>query len=537
MRTIEYLPQNSTEERLERRFMNPSEGWKEDYDRIYHKNEIHVGSPQLAQELLEQFLRSQPRTIIFGGQLGDEGKGRLVDNEISSMLHMDRIKQVMVIRYQGGSNAGHTVEKDDIKLALHQVPSGVFYTETVGIMDTGMVINVEDLQTEIGYVEEAVGDTRGKLVLSERAIHNTDLDRAKEWVNSRATGKAEGGTGRGITPSYAGHYDRTGKKIHEFMADNWREEYGKAYDQLATSLSGLGINLSDIEVPDFKATIETEKSQKRTVGTREEFLDRLEASRDWLVDRDMVQDTITIHEETFTDASRGVLFEGSQAVGLDAWIGTEPDRTGSDTTAGGVKQGTQFWKKDQLGKRMAVIKHNPSSVGVRRMPTHIDLPKNWEDPLPENATQDEIYADWARREAREIGTTTKRFRDMNALDLPFLAHTLHEGEANSMGITHLDVAREDMDIPVAISYVSKSTGKEVRFKPDLRNLADVEAQIIHLPGWDGKKAAEAKSFDELPENAKRYIAFIQARTGCPIVAITTGPKHDNFMEFEGAHAA
>jgi adenylosuccinate synthase len=538
VKQIEHLPHHSTDSRLERRFINPSAGWQEDYDRIYNRNQLEIGSPQLASELLEQYLREQPRTIIFGGQLGDEGKGRFVDNEISGMLQLSRVKRVMVLRYQGGSNAGHTVEHGDKKLALHQVPSGVFYAETIGIMDTGMVVNVGDLHTEIEYIEDAVGDTREKVFLSDQAIHNTDLERALEWHYKNMISAAEGGTDRGIGPSYAGHYDRTGLQINKFIADDWRKTFGERYDRIADSLNGLGIRLADIEVPDFKATFETQSKQIRKVGTKEEFLDRLESERDWLIQRNMVTDTIAIHEKIFVDAAKGVLFEGSQAVGLDAWIGTYPDTTSSNTTASGVLQGTQFWKKDALGKRMAVIKHNPSSVGVRRMPGHIDLPKKWDEPLPADATPYQEYAYWAQRKAHEVGTTTGRMRDMNMLDLPFLAHTLHLGDANCIGVTHLDVAREDMSVPVIVSYKSKSTGEAVRFKPNMDYLKDeVEAEFIELPGWDGEACARATSFDELPENAKRYLAFIQARTGCPIVAVTTGTKRDNMIEFVGSRAA
>lgn len=522
----------------EQRFLRPWEGWKEDYERIYNRGKYSVGSPELAESLLFQYILEQPRTIIFGGQLGDEGKGRFVDNEIDSMLQLPRVKQVLVVRYQGGNNAGHTIERGGKRIALHVIPSGIFYTEAVGIMDRGMVINVGDLQTEVADAESKVGDLRGRLYLSDAAIHNTDLERALEYGNVAQTKKADGGTMRGMGPSYAGHYDRTGKKIHEFLSADWRESYGKRYDDISNELTAKGIPLETVVVPDFEATIRSGPAQTRKVGTKAEFLDRLEESREWLLQRDMVRDTITIHEQTIANTKQGVLFEGSQAVGLDAWLGTYPDVTSSNTTASGIKEGTAFWKKDQCGKRMAVIKHNPSSVGKRRMPTHIDLPRTWDEPLPEDATPDQIYADWVRRKAREVGTTTGRFRDMNALDLAFLAHTLHLGEANSLGVTHLDVARESDSIPVATHYVRKDDGKTpIRFRPDLRLLDEVQPHKIYLPGWNGDECAKATAFDDLPENAKKYLAFIQTRTGLPVIAVTTGPDEKNYIEFKGSHCS
>lgn len=250
----------------------------------------------------------------------------------------------------------------------------------------------------------------------------------------------------------------------------------------------------------------------------------------------MVRETWTIHEETLTDLNRGVVFEGAQAVGLHPWLGTYPDVTASNTTAYGITEGTMgFWSLDQTQKRMAVIKHNPSSVGARHMPTHIDLPRTTND-LPPDATPDQMYGAWVRDVANERGTTTGRWRDINKLDLAFLTFNLRVGGVNSLGITHLDVAREDQPIKVATHYVD-AQGREVGYRPDLRYLSTVQAQYIELPGWDGEAAQKAKSFDELPENAKKYLAFIQARTGIPIVAATTGPKRDNFLEFPGNNPA
>jgi adenylosuccinate synthase len=368
-KTFESRSYAPPDNRLERRFQKPWEGVTEDLDRIYNRGEITVGSPQLAQELFTKLLSDQSRTIIFGGQLGDEGKGRLVDNEITAMLQIPKVKTVNIIRYQGGNNAGHTVEKvldtgEKVKLALHQVPSGVMYTEAVGIMDTGMVINVEDLQTEVGYVEaeESIGDIRGKLYLSKNAIHNTDLDRVTEYTNRIITSKASGGTSRGIGPSYAAHYDRTGSKINDFMVEEWREAYGQKYDLVQQTLTARGIDLATTVVPDFKATVETKTAQTRAVGGRKEFLDRLEATREWLDSRDMVRETVTIHEETISDMSKGVIFEGSQAVGLHPWLGTYPDVTASDTTASGVRDGTAFWMTKRRNESRSLNTTHPVSV-------------------------------------------------------------------------------------------------------------------------------------------------------------------------------
>ncbi len=532
---------------LNSRALQPWENVTEDYDKIYKHGETIVGSPELAQQLFTRLATESSRSIIIGGQLGDEGKGRLVDNEIDSMLQLRKAKRVNVIRYQGGNNAGHTIQKEieedgvkrEVKLALHVVPSGVMYPEAVGIIDSGVVVNPEDLRTEVGYVEAepSIGDIRDKLYVSENAILNTDLERVMEWANTLLTHNASGGTSRGIGPSYAGHYDRTGLKIHDFMSDAWKDTLGKKYDQLSRMLTAVhGRDLATVEVPDFAATVKEGKAQKRTVGTKDEFIDRLSDARSWLESRNMVRETWTIHEETLRDVQKGVVFEGAQAVGLHAWLGTYPDVTASNTTAHGITEGTQgFWTIDQTQKRMAVIKHNPSSVGARHMPTHIDLPRNTND-LPPDATSEQKYGAWVRDVANERGTTTGRWRDMNHLDLAALSFNLKVGGVNSLAITHLDVAKADQPIRVATHY-KDSNGNDVGYRPDLRYLNTLTAQYVELPGWDGEAAQNATTFDSLPENAKKYLAFIQARTGVPIVAATTGPKRDNFLEFPGNNPA
>lgn len=266
--------QPATSATIERRALRPYEGVAEDFDRIYNRGEMTVGSPALAQELFTRAATEPSRTVIIGGQLGDEGKGRLVDNEIDSMLNLRNVRRVNVIRFQGGNNAGHTVQREiteagvtrDVKLALHTVPSGVMYPEAIGIIDAGVVVNPEDLQTEVGYVEAepSIGDIRDKLYVSENAVLNTDLERVMEWANTLLTHNATGGTSRGIGPSYAGHYDRTGLKLRDFMDEKWRDLLGKKYEQLEATLKAVhGKELATAEVPDFAATVREKKAQKK----------------------------------------------------------------------------------------------------------------------------------------------------------------------------------------------------------------------------------------------------------------------------------
>lgn len=469
---------------------------------------------------------------VVGAALGDEGKGRLVDNKIEVLLKKRGIKKVYVVRFQGGNNTGHTVEKDSIKLALHLVPAGIMYKQAIGIMDRGMVIHVEDLQTEVAYIEEKVGSLKNRLYLSDEAILCTDLERAEEVLNRLKTGRAKGGTGRGISPAYAHHYDRLGLKIYDLTSKNWGGILSKQYDQYDKEFSAFGVSLSDTEVPDFRTTVKTRKETRRTVGSKKEFLERIRISRAWLLKRNMIRNTFLIHQNIFDDSSIGVIFEGAQALGLDPWLGTRPDTTSSNTSLYGISEGTAYWLPAHIEEKIGTFKIlYTSSVGARRMPTHVDLPKDVKD-LPSSATGEQKWAAFVREEGFEYGTTTGRPRDITHLDLAFLTYNARMSGIDALAGTHLDIAEEDHTIKVCTHYTDKN-GKPVSYQPGLRYLEGVVPHYVELPGWDGKACQKAKKASDLPENALTFLSFIQSRIGYPIVAVTTGPQRENFIKLPG----
>ncbi|KKT73298.1 MAG: Adenylosuccinate synthetase [Microgenomates group bacterium GW2011_GWA2_44_7] len=494
--------------------------------------------PQMTPKALrgrssKRFVRANT-IAVCGVALGDEGKGRIVDNKLGALLEIPGVTMAYVIRCQGGNNAGHTVEKSGKKLALHQVPSGVMYDKAVGIMDRGMVIHPEDLQTEVAYVEEAVGDTRGKLILSQDAILTTDLERAEEILNRKRQHQSGGGTGRGISPAYAHFTDRLGNKVSDILEDNWREEFGKKYDNYVTLFQAFDMSLAQTSVPDFRAIKQKKAEIARTVGSKQEFLDRLESARTWLIKRDIVQNTFLIHASAYKDLSKGIIFEMAQAMGLHLWNGTRPDVTSSDTSLYGIQSGTGFWKAENISERLGVFKITyTSSVGAREMPTMIPLAKSVRGPadLVPDATNDEKFAAFVRQEAHEFGTTTGRPRDILWLDIPFLTYNIHMSGVESLAATHLDIARSDMKIKICTHYADLQ-GNVVPYQPGLEYQQGVVPAYVELDGWDSQDVRNATSFDDLPENAQKFLAFIQRRTGVPIVIATTGPDRKNYLDFE-----
>jgi adenylosuccinate synthase len=495
----------------EKLFLAPDLGVSMDMENIYKMGQLKIGWPERAEKIYKHLVRKHTIAII-GLELGDEGKGRIVDNKLEALLKEKALSSLAVIRFQGGSNAGHTIEREGQKFALHQLPSGILHPGVVGIMDRGMIIHPIDLRTELDSIESKV-DSLGKVFLSQDAILCTDLERAEELLNRMKTNKAEGGTGRGIGPSYAHYYDRLGLKINDLINDNWRNILSLHYERYEKDFSRYEIELSEVLVPDLEKFIQTEHVATRKLGKIEEFLDRLEDTRTWLISREMVKNTFLMHLEFFRDPLKGLIFEGAQSVGLHPWLGTWPDITSSDTTVTGIHAGTGIWRGQDVAERIGVLKLTyTSSVGERKMPTQIE--NEW--------------ANWVRDTANEFGATTGRPRDILYMDLPMLIYNARMAEIEVFAGTHLDIAKENETIRICTHY--SIAGKTVPYQPGLHYLEDVVPNYVEVPGWDGQEARNAKSKKELPENALKYLAFIQARTGYPLISVSTGPERESFME-------
>lgn len=518
--------------------LHPLAGHVEDFDRIYLQtpvDRLEIG--RIGETLFAPYARANT-VAVLGGALGDEGKGRFVDNQIETLLARPGVESVWVVRYQGGNNAGHTIERNGLKLALHVVPSFVLHEQARGVMDQGEIIHPEDLQTEVDYIEGKTGESiAGRLFLSRDAILCSDLERAEETLNRiKSGGKSDGGTGRGIGPASAHAVDRTGTRIRDLMATNWQQIFERRYEQYERdfaqylpqfSIPGHDVHtFADILVPDFRGTKLEQRKEPRTIGTKEEFIARLGKAREWLLTRDMVVNTHELYDQIVDDPRVGVVFEASQAAGLDIQTGTYPDVTSSDTTLKGIDGGTGgYWKVRQVSESVAVIKATyTSSVGKRHMPTEVN---EYSDP------KDQVWTAWVQNEAHEYGTTTGRPRDIDILDLPMLRANLHNSGAENVVLTHLDIARVDMPVKICTHYLHKETGLQVPYSPHLDDLKLLVPQYIELPGWDGEAVQKAHTLEKLPENARRYIAFLQARLGYHIVAATTGPDRDNLITFPG----
>lgn len=508
------------------RFLHPEKYFAKTYKSIYSQNNTTVGTIQTNS--LQLSSRKNTAAIV-GLALGDEGKGRIVDNAIEIFLKQKNISSVAVIRFQGGNNAGHSVEKGNIKLALHLIPSGVLYKKAINIIDRGVVVHPEDLQTEMEYVQKHTGSLEKRLFLSDDAILCTDLERAEEILNRSKTSSAKGGTGRGIGPAYAHHYDKLGLKLFHLFESDWEKTLSIYYDWYKTLFKSFNLDIETIEVPDYNMTLKKGAAQTRTVGTKKEFLKRLTKARNYILKKNILTNIFSLHKEIYEKSNIAILFEGAQAAGLDAWLGTLPDVTASNTSVFGVREGTGFWRIDDIESRYGVFKiPYTSSVGSRRMPTHIDLDTN--SAQKQSLTDDQKWGYWVRESAHEYGTTTGRPRDITHLDLPMLSYNARMSGVNMLIGTHLDTSRDTDSIKVCTHYVDKN-GKSISYQPGLRHLTDAIPQYVSLPGWDGEICRKAKKISDLPKNALKFLSFIEQQTGYRVTAVTTGPDRKHIVYF------
>lgn len=517
---------------------NPAQDIQEDLNRIYYQEHYAVGWPEGLRGIYDH-LALENTYAILGGALGDEGKGRIVDNTLDMLVHIKGVRKVYVRRFQGGSNSGHTIQRGGQKLAQHQIPCISFEKRAVGIMDSMMNINPDEVMIEYNYIENVVGkdSLKGRLIISREAVLNTDLDRAEETLLDRIALSQSGSTKRGMRTSSAHYYERTGMTIKDLVDPQWEqvaEQLGKKYDQLALDFQARGWDMADVEVPDYDKIVRRE-GDKRKMETRQEFLDRMEGARDWLKSNDLVHNTFPIHRQAWEEIMQGKagsIDEGAQAIALHPWLGTLGDTTSTDTGVGGILDSTKVWQARDIKYRMGVFKLTyTSSVGKREMVTKVPLEKNIlteKDAIARRLTLEQIRAAWIREVAHEFGTTTGRPRDICNLDLAMLAYNCDVGNIEMLAATHVDIARRKEFIKVCTHYTRD--GVVVPYQPGIEYQKGIQPQYVELPGWDMTEVQQARTFDQLPKEAKQFMAFIQARLGIPIVMATTGPNRDQLLE-------
>ncbi|MBU3228655.1 adenylosuccinate synthase [Clostridium algidicarnis] len=416
--------------------------------------------------------------VVLGAQWGDEGKGKMTDYLAKSAD--------VVVRYQGGNNAGHTVVVGEKEYKLHLIPSGILYENTLNVIGNGVVVDPKALFDEIEYLESLGEIINGeKLIVSDRAHVILPYHKVLDSLNEKARGKDDiGTTGKGIGPCYTDKFERSGIRVCDFIKPEIFKEKLKANLEIKNKyivkvLGGKELSFEDI------------------YEEYSEYAKRL---------KPFVQDTsVRVYNEIKKD--KRVLFEGAQGMLLDIDYGTYPYVTSSNTTAGGVSNGVGIGPT-MITNVIGIAKAYTTRVGKGPFPTELI-----------NET-----GDWIRKTGHEYGVTTGRARRCGWLDTVILKTTARVSGLTSFAVTKIDTLAGLEKIKICTGY--KFENEVIDYFPaSLEDLAKCEPVYEEFEGWDDS-VAEARSYDDLPKNAKLYLNRIEELTGISVSIVSVGPKRD-----------
>lgn len=419
--------------------------------------------------------------VVLGAQWGDEGKGKMTDYLAE--------KADVVVRFQGGNNAGHTVEVGDKQYKLHLIPSGILYKEKLNIIANGVVVDPEALFKEIEYLE-GLGEniTPDRLIVSDRAQVIMPYHKVLDKLKEEARGKNDIGTTRkGIGPCYSDKVDRNGIRVCDLIKPEVLktklEEYLPTKNKAITKLyGGEPLNLDEVYA---------------------KYLDYGKRLKPY------VEDT-SVRIFNAIKANKKVLFEGAQGTLLDIDFGSYPYVTSSNTTAGGVCVGTGIGPT-MINSAVGVVKAYTTRVGKGPFPTELN----------------DKVGDWIREKGHEYGTTTGRSRRCGWLDLVILKTAARVSGLTSFAVTKMDTLAGLEKLKVCVGY--KFEDKIIDYFPaSLEDLAKCEPIYEEFDGWDDS-IADARAYEELPENAKIYLKKLEEFTGVRTSIVSVGPRRDQTM--------
>ena len=422
-----------------------------------------------------------PVDILVGTQWGDEGKGKLID-----VLTRD---VDMVVRFQGGNNAGHTVEIGKERYVLHLVPSGIFRPEVACVIGNGVVVDPIALDDELRGIEGR-GFSTANVQLSNRAQLIFIYHRIADSINENGGTRKIGTTGRGIGPAYMDKMRRSGirgidLKFPERLAEQFRTEC-KRYNAF---FAANGVEELDVEAELAKVL----DAAKRLAP--------------------LVCDTV-YSVNAAVKAGKKVLFEGAQGALLDIDHGTYPFVTSSNTVSGGACTGGGV-PPQSVRDVWGVIKAYTTRVGEGPFPTELF------DAQGENL----------RQRGREFGATTGRPRRCGWFDAVASRYACMVNGVNKLAVTKLDVLDDLAEIGICVAY--KVNGElTTEFPASVAELENAEPVYEYFPGWQCS-TEDVDCYEKLPENAKKYLAKMAELVESEVAIISVGPRRDQTFPAPG----
>ncbi len=414
--------------------------------------------------------------VVVGAQWGDEGKGKVVD-----LLgkHVD-----MVVRYQGGNNAGHTVVVNGKKTVLHLLPSGILNKDALCVIGPGVVLNPFVLFDEVKQLEEQ-GLTCDHLRISDRTQllmpYHVRLD---ELIEARGGKYKVGTTKNGIGPCYSDKYSRIGIRVCDLQ--DW-----------------------DVFQEKLKSTLEIKNAEIEKVYGGEPFdydemVSQFKTLREKLLP--MICDSVSLVNEAL-EQNKVVLFEGAQANMLDINYGTYPFVTSSSPTSAGVLEGAGV-PPQALTRIIGIVKAYSTRVG--------------EGPFITELLDEQGEA--LRQKGFEFGATTGRPRRCGWLDLPVVKQAVRINGLTDIAITKIDILSGYDKIPVCVGY--EMNGKQIDYVPaSLKAYGECKPIWKVFDGWS-EDISTVRSYAELPENCKKYVEFIEEYTGVSVSLVSVSPERE-----------
>ncbi len=416
-------------------------------------------------------------TAIIGGQWGDEGKGKMVDYYCQNAD--------IVVRVQGGANAGHTVVVGDKKYILHLIPSGILNPKTICIIGQGVVIDPATLLEEIALLKSLGIKLDGRLLISNRAHlvmpYHKMLDQLKE-KSADGTSAKIGTTGRGIGPTYMDKVARNGIRVVDLLKP---EQIKKKIEENLNFVNKVLGGIYNSPTLEAKTIVD-----------------------DYLkYDKEMdpyITDTGAYLNQALRE-KKTIIIEGAQGALLDIDIGTYPYVTASNTTAGGCATGSGIGPT-KIDTVVSIVKAYTTRVGEGPFPTEL--------PVKEGNT--------LREKGQEFGATTGRPRRCGWFDAELVKFACESSGVDELIITKLDVLDDLAKLKICTGYSFE--GKTLKYFPaDLDILSGVTPIYEELSGWQANTTG-AKQFSDLPVNARAYLKRLEEVVGVPIKLVSVGPE-------------
>lgn len=411
--------------------------------------------------------------LLLGLQWGDEGKGKIVDVLTSNYD--------IIARFQGGPNAGHTLEFDGIKHVLRTIPSGIFHKKSINVIGNGVVIDPVVFVQELDGLDKFNLDYKSNLIISRKAHVILPTHRLLDAASEASKGKAKiGSTLKGIGPTYMDKTGRNGIRIGDLELPNWKEKYRSLANKHEAMISFYKVdvqyNLQEMET-EFYAAVERLKELQ--------FIDSEEYLNQAL------------------KAGKTILAEGAQGSLLDIDFGTYPFVTSSNTTASGACTGLGI-APNKINDVYGIFKAYTTRVGSGPFPTELF---------------DEVGIEMAKV-GREFGAVTGRPRRCGWLDLVALKYAVDVNGVTQLMMMKGDVLSGFKTLKVCTSYNYK--GKEIFHLPYNIEPENISVNYTEFKGWK-EDLTKMTSEDQLPKNLLDYVAFIEKETGVPVKIVSVGP--------------